>query len=139
MKTDKRTTRWKYEFLLLMCSFGCLGPVVRGINLPTAVIVWARALISACALLLFHLIFRKKIGKENLSFLIPMLASGVFLAIDWIGLFASYRYTTIATATLCYYITPVLVLIGAAVLPYGQEGQLHRSRFSGHDPRLGCR
>ncbi len=116
MKTDKRITRWKFEFLLLMCSFGCLGPVVRGINLPTAVIVWARALISACALLLFHLIFRKKIGKENLSFLIPMLASGVFLAIDWIGLFASYRYTTIATATLCYYITPVLVLIGAAVL-----------------------
>ena len=115
MKTDKRITRWKFEFLLLMCSFGCLGPVVRGINLPTAVIVWARALISACALLLFHLIFRKKIGKEILSFLIPMLASGVFLAIDWIGLFASYRYTTIATATLCYYITPVLVLIGAAV------------------------
>lgn len=115
MKTDRRVRRWKIEFLLLMCAFGCLGPVVRGINLPTVVIVWARALISACTLLLVHLIFRKRIGKEILSFLVPMLVSGVFLAVDWIGLFASYRYTTIATATLCYYITPVLVLIGAAV------------------------
>jgi RarD protein len=44
-----------------------------------------------------------------------MIFSGIFLAVDWIGLFASYRYTTIATTTLCYYIAPVLVLLGAAI------------------------
>lgn len=115
MKTETSMKRWKTEFLLLMCAYGCLGPVVRGISLPTAVIVWARAVISACSLLLFLLIFRRKNSRELRSFLLPMLASGVFLALDWIGLFASYRYTTIATATLCYYITPVIVLLGAAI------------------------
>ena len=109
-------TKLKTAFLLLMCSYGCLGLVVRAIALPTVVIVWARALISSLALLLFLLFSgradRKAFGKP----LLPMVVSGVFLAVDWIGLFASYRYTTIATATLCYYIVPVLVMLGAAVL-----------------------
>ena len=115
MQTKKNTNKLKIAFLLLMCSYGALGPVVRGISLPTAVIVWARAVISSLALFLFLLITPRKDWKECRGFLIPMLISGAFLAVDWIGLFASYRYTTIATATLCYYIVPVLVMIGAAV------------------------
>ena len=115
MKTGGSIKKLKIEFLLLMCAYGCLGPVVRGISLPSNVIVWARALISAIALLLFLLLFQRQGWKDSRVFFLPMVASGVFLAIDWIGLFASYRYTTIATATLCYYIVPVLVLIGAAV------------------------
>ncbi len=106
----------KIAFLLLMCSYGCLGLVVRGIALPTAVIVWARALISSAALLLFLLLSGKADWKGCRQFLLPMAASGVFLAVDWIGLFASYRYTTLATATLCYYIVPVLVMLGAAAI-----------------------
>ena len=105
----------KIEFLLLMCAYGCLGPVVRGISLPSLVIVWARAVISAAALLIFLLLFRREGLKDCRAFLGPMVFSGIFLAVDWIGLFASYRYTTIATTTLCYYIAPVLVLLGAAV------------------------
>ena len=105
----------KIEFLLLMCAYGCLGPVVRGISLPSLVIVWARAVISAAALLIFLLLFRREGLKDCRAFLGPMVFSGIFLAVDWIGLFASYRYTTIATTTLCYYIAPVLVLLGAAI------------------------
>ncbi len=116
MKTERSMTKLKIEFLLLMCAYGCLGLVVRGITLPTVVIVWARAVISACSLLLFLLFSRKKNWKECGKFFAPMLVSGVFLAVDWIGLFASYRYTTIATTTLCYYITPVIVILGAALL-----------------------
>lgn len=104
----------KIWFLLLMCSYGCLGPVVRGISLPTVAIVWARALISSAALLLYILL--KKSWKDCKNYLVPMLLSGLFLAVDWIGLFASYRYTTIATATLCYYSVSILVMSGAAVL-----------------------
>ena len=109
-------TKLKTAFLLLMCSYGCLGLVVRAIALPTVVIVWARALVSSLALLLFLLFSGKADRKAFGKSLLPMVVSGVFLAVDWIGLFASYRYTTIATATLCYYIVPVLVMLGAAVL-----------------------
>ena len=110
-----RVTKLKIEFLLLMCSYGCLGLVVRGIHLPTVVIVWARALISSAALLLFMLLRRRNHWQDCKKMILPMLISGVFLAIDWIGLFASYRYTTIATTTLCYYIVPVLVMLGAVL------------------------
>ena len=51
--TGNRLAKLKIAFLLLMCSYGCLGLVVRGIALPTVVIVWARALISSVSLLLF--------------------------------------------------------------------------------------
>ena len=114
MNEKKKLTRKKLAFLLLMSGFGCLGPLVREISLPTICIVWARALVSAAALLLFLLRSGKRNLKDCRSFLKPMLMCGVLLAVDWIGLFASYRYTTIATATLCYYIVPALVMIGAA-------------------------
>ena len=114
MNSNAQMTKWKIEFLLLMCTYGCLGLVVRGISLPTPIIVWARALISSVSLMLFLLLTGRRDRKNWKAFFVPMIISGVFLAVDWIGLFASYRYTTLATATLCYYVVPVLVMLGAA-------------------------
>ena len=113
VEKEGSTRKLKIEFLLLMCTFGCLGLLVRGISLPTIVIVWARAAISACSLLLVLLLSRRKDWKACRTFLVPMVASGIFLAVDWIGLFAAYRYTTIATTTLIYYFNPVIVILGA--------------------------
>lgn len=45
-----------------------------------------------------------------------LLLSGVFIGFNWILLFEAYRYTSIATATLCYYMAPVLVIIAAPFL-----------------------
>ncbi|MCR5089220.1 MAG: DMT family transporter [Oscillospiraceae bacterium] len=114
MKNENGMTKLKLEYLLLMCTYGCLGPVVRGISLPTIVIVCGRAVISAVTLFLVLIVTGRKHLKKCRGFLLPMMISGVFLAVDWIGLFGSYRYTTIATATLCYYVVPVLVILGAA-------------------------
>ena len=46
--------------------------------------------------------------KKNLFLL---LLSGCFIGINWIFLFESYRYTTVATATLCYYMAPIFVML----------------------------
>ena len=81
----------KIEFLLLMCAYGCLGPVVRGISLPSLVIVWARAVISAAALLIFLLLFRREGLKDCRAFLGPMIFSGIFRAVDRIRLLGSNR------------------------------------------------
>ena len=37
----------KLQFLLVMCLFGCLGPLVRAIGLPSAVTACLRAWRSA--------------------------------------------------------------------------------------------
>ena len=46
-----------------------------------------------------------------------MLAlSGAFIGINWILLFESYHYTTVATATLCYYMQPIFVILASPIL-----------------------
>ena len=42
--------------------------------------------------------------------------SGAFIGFNWILLFEAYRYTTVATATLCYYLAPVFVILAAPIL-----------------------
>ena len=48
--------------------------------------------------------------KKNLSVL---LISGGFIGFNWILLFEAYRYTTVATATLSYYMAPVFVMLAS--------------------------
>lgn len=107
----------KIYYLLLMALFGCLGPVVRAIGLPSVVTACLRAWISSLALIGYLGISKHKIDKEEIKgYLLPMGVCGVFLFGDWFGLFMSYQYTTIATATVCYYIVPILVLIGSLAI-----------------------
>ena len=40
-----------------------------------------------------------------------LLVSGAFIGFNWILLFEAYQYTTVATATLCYYMQPIFVLL----------------------------
>ena len=42
--------------------------------------------------------------------------SGAIISFNWITLFEAYRYTTVATATLCYYMAPVFVTLASPFL-----------------------
>ena len=102
----------KLRFLLLMSVFGAMGPLVRAINLPSSAIAALRAVISALALLGYILLTKSKYHfAENRKILVPMLISGLCMAIDWIGLFEAYKYTTIATATVFYYTAPIIFFL----------------------------
>ena len=46
---------------------------------------------------------------------IALIFSGGFLGINWILLFEAFRYTTLASATLVYYLAPIIVIIVSAV------------------------
>ena len=112
-----KTALLKLRFVLLMALFGLLGPLVRAIGLPSSVTACLRAWISAAALIAFLLVSRRPIDREELKkSLLPMAVSGVLIAIDWIGLFEAYRFTTVATATVCYYIEPILLLLAAPLV-----------------------
>lgn len=107
----------KLYYLLLMALFGCLGPVVRAIGLPSVVTACLRAWISSLTLMGYMAATKHKVSKEEIKgYLKPMIVCGVLLFGDWFGLFMSYQYTTIATATVCYYIVPILVLIGSLII-----------------------
>lgn len=111
MKSDK------IRFLILMSVFGMMGPLVRGIDLPSSAIACLRAWLSAVALSGYILLSGKKYDRTaNMRVLKPMLLAGVCIAIDWIGLFEAYKYTTIATATVFYYTAPVIVFLVSPLL-----------------------
>ena len=112
-----KTALLKIRFVLLMALFGLLGPLVRAIGLPSPVTACLRAWVSAAALIAFCLVSRRPIDREELKrTLLPMAVCGALIALDWIGLFAAYHYTTVATATVCYYVEPILILLASPLL-----------------------
>lgn len=101
----------KLKLISSMLIWGSLGLFIRGIDLPSSVIANFRGFLGAVFLLLVILLgklpFNRRAVKENALYL---AMSGLMLGFNWILLFESYRYTTIAVATLCYYLAPIIVV-----------------------------
>ncbi len=119
-QTNKPTSFLSNPLLQLSLSmfiFGTIGIFVRHIPFPSSVIALARGGIGMLFLLLVVIISKQQISKADIKRnLIPLCLSGFFLGFNWILLFEAYRYTTVATATLCYYLAPVIVILVSPVL-----------------------
>ena len=107
----------KLSLIAAMVIFGTIGLLRRYIDLPSSFIALARAVIGTVFLLGVAALGKKKpdwtgIRKNAL----PLLLSGAFLGFNWVFLFESYRYTSVATATLCYYMAPILVILASPLL-----------------------
>lgn len=53
------------------------------------------------------------IGKRNT---LLIMITGAIIGINWMLLFESYNYTTVATATLCYYMEPTIVILLSPII-----------------------
>jgi len=95
-----------------MVIFGTIGLFVRYIPLPSSVIACVRGFIGMLFLLLVMAIRRKKLDLASIRKNgLVLFFSGIALGANWILLFQAYRYTTVATATLCYYLAPMIILL----------------------------
>lgn len=103
----------KLKLLLSMSIFGTIGIFRNYINMPSSVIAMARGLIGMLFLLLVIFCFkRSRLHLESIKKNFWLLViSGIFIGVNWILLFEAYRYTTVSTATLCYYMAPVFVIL----------------------------
>lgn len=106
----------KISFISSMLIFSSIGIFVRMIPYPSSFVAFSRG-VTGCAVILLFMLFKKQKSdreaiKENLLLLI---LSGAFIGINWVALFESYRYTTVATATLCYYFAPMFVILASPV------------------------
>lgn len=110
MKPNEAKSRWM--LILSMCIFGTIGILRKYIPLPSSFVALARAVIGAVFLLLLIFVKKQPIDKAALQKnLLPLLLSGGALGFNWILLFESYNHTSVATATLCYYLAPILVIL----------------------------
>lgn len=105
------------SLILSMTIFGTIGIFVRYIPFPSAFLAASRGIIGSLFVFLFLLITKKGVDvpaiKKNL---IPLLLSGAFIGINWILLFESYKHTTVAISTLCYYTAPLMVTVASAFI-----------------------
>jgi len=95
-----------------MFIFGTIGIFVRFLPFSSSFIAMCRGYIGFIFIILFMLISKTKADfaaiKKNLAVL---CISGIFIGFNWILLFEAYKYTTVARATLCYYLQPVFVML----------------------------
>jgi len=116
MKTSSTHTA-RLQLITAMLIFGTIGIFVRYIPLPSSVIALVRGVVGTVFLLVLVRVRNMPVSwaivKENLLFL---ALSGVAIGFNWILLFEAYRYTTVATATLCYYLAPVIVMLVSPIL-----------------------
>ena len=104
----------KIRLMAAMFIFGTIGIFVRSIPLPSSVIALARGIIGTLFLIIFTRIKKIRISYEEIkNNLVILCLSGMLIGIHWIFLFEAYHHTTVAVATLCYYLAPVFVIIAS--------------------------
>lgn len=104
----------KFNIILSMIIFGTIGVFVKEIQLPSGVISMVRGFVGMIFLIPVLFLNKVKIDKDTFKKKIWfLLISGVFLGVNWMLLFESYNYTSVAVSTLCYYLAPVFVIISS--------------------------
>ena len=99
-------------FIASMLIFGTVGIFRRSIPLPSAFLAFSRGILGGLFLLAF-LRLRKKDGARRLApgLLLPLAGTGAMIGFNWMLLFEAYNHTTVAVATLCYYMQPTIVIL----------------------------
>lgn len=106
----------KIALILSMVIFGTIGIFRKYIPLPSGMIAMARGLIGMVFLMILIGVKGIKISWNAIrANLLPLLLSGIALGLNWILLFESYQYTSVAVATLCYYMAPIFVILLAPI------------------------
>lgn len=109
--------RSKLQLLCAMGIFGTIGIFVRYIPLSSAAIALSRGSLGLLFLVAVMLVTKKKPDTTAILRNLPVLViSGIAIGFNWILLFESYRHTTVATATVCYYLAPLLLLLASPLL-----------------------
>lgn len=105
------------SIIIAMLIFGTIGIFVRHVPLPSSVIALVRGVVGTLFLLVFCRLRKAPLCREAIRNSLGLLIlSGACIGFNWILLFEAYRYTTVATATLCYYLAPVFVILAAPIL-----------------------
>ncbi len=105
------------KYSLAVVLFGTIGMFLRWINIPSEIVVLCRGIIGT---LVVWIVIRLKGKHVDLAAvrknLLWLVLSGVSLGLNWIFLFAAYLHTSVAVASLCNYLAPVIVVMLAPLL-----------------------
>ena len=115
---ELRNSRSAYIiYVSTMVIYSTIGIFRKFIPLSSAALAFARGLIGGAFLLIWMLLAGKPlklgISKKNMGLL---CLTGVALGANWLLLFEAYNYTSVAVATLCYYMEPTILILLSPLL-----------------------
>lgn len=110
MKNNSISSR--YMLIVSVCIFGTIGILRRYIPLSSSLIALVRGIIGSVFLITVVMLRRQKLDWRAIRKNLLLLAlSGTAIGFNWILLFEAYNHTSVAVATLCYYLAPILVIL----------------------------
>ena len=107
----------RMKYIVAVVLYGTIGMFLRYVNLPSEIVALCRGSIGAVFIALYLKAGHQRLDREairrNLRWLV---LSGVCLGLNWIFLFAAYMHTTVAIASLCNYMAPLIVILIAPIV-----------------------
>lgn len=117
MKNDFRSPKNLSMLIASMVIFSTIGLIRRSIPLPSATLAFLRGLIGMISLVVILALLKKPFDRAAIrKRLVWLLLSGALLGLNWILLFEAYAYTSVAVATLCYYMAPIFIILASPFL-----------------------
>lgn len=102
----------RLKVIAAMVIFGSIGLLRRSCNLPSGFLACGRGLIGAAFMwLLYHGQTKRPQGRT----LWLLILSGCLIGLNWVLLFEAYNHTSITSATMCYYLAPLIAILLAAL------------------------
>lgn len=107
----------KLQYITALCLFGTTGLILRWTILPSEVMVLIRGSGGAVLICLYACLTGRKPSADAIRRnRRRLLIGGISLGLNWVFLFEAYRHTTVATASLCNYTAPILVVFLSPLL-----------------------
>lgn len=103
--------------ILSMVIFSTIGILRRYIPYSSSIVALIRGILGTLFLLALLKIKGKSLSRSSIrENLVLLILSGTAIGFNWIFLFEAYTYTSVATATLCYYLAPILVILFSPIV-----------------------
>ena len=130
MNGDSNMSKGKHQAILKIAvatfMWGTVGIFRRNIALPSGLLAMLRGIIGTAFLAIFRLIKTRNIhitaGRKKGK----LILSGALIGFDWVLLFEAFNYTSVAVATMCYYMQPIIVALAS---PYVTKTKLTRRQL----------
>ena len=110
---DRRTNgRWSVLMLVTsMLIFGTIGVFRKYLPVSSAFLAFSRGILGGLCILAFTRLRKERRERIPRRTLLGLVVSGALIGINWMLLFEAFNHTTVAVATLCYYMEPTIVML----------------------------
>ncbi len=104
----------RIQLAITMAIFGTVGLVRRNIPMDSLLLAGIRAFLGAASLYAVIRIKGRKLSVDGIRsrFWLIVLV-GIIMGFNWVFLFESFNHTSVATATVCYYMEPVFLILAS--------------------------